>query len=121
MEINYKENLISIKINKIDNNICSKFIEEYNNLYLNMNKEKIKTLQFIEEKDCKIVEYKAFLMLVTIIFTKFKKYHDNFIKNIEFIFRTEALNKICRQIFLIYPPQQEYKIILDLKNSLITL
>ena len=97
MEINYKEDLISIKISKIDNNICRKFIEE---------------------KDCKIVEYKAFLMLVTITFKKFKKYHDYFIKNIEFIFRTEALNKICRQVFLIYPPQQEYKIISNFEKNI---
>ena len=76
-----------------------------------MTGEKMKTLQFIEEENCQIIEYKTLLTFVTTFFFKFKQYHNTFIKNIEFIFRTDALKKICRQIFLIYPPRHEYKII----------
>ena len=76
-----------------------------------MTGEKMKTLQFIEEENCQIIEYKTLLTFVTTFFFKFKQYHNTFIKNIEFIFRTKALRDICKPIFLIFPPQQEYKII----------
>ena len=111
MEINYTDNLISISISKIEKNICNNFLENYEKLYLNMTGEKTKTLQFIEEENCQVVEYKTLLKFVIKTFSKFVEHHNTFIKNIEFLFRTVSLKKLCKQIFLIYPPQQPYKLI----------
>ena len=111
MEISLEENIIIVKAKKITEEGIIEFFKKYKELFERMDVEKNKTLRLIEEPGFNISNRELLMKFTMILYTKFKKMHEEHIKNIEFILNTQSFYYIFRGILLIFPPRHPYKII----------
>jgi len=115
MEVEVEGEIIRIRMNRLNSVTLQKFIKDYNEIYKRFKKERTKKLYFIEEKGFKVDENKTILSLVLILYKTFKKYHDTYVHNIEFLFSTKIYYKLFKSVSILYPLKHPY--ILTLKQN----
>jgi len=110
MEVLVKGDIISIHMKDLNSESLSQFVKDYSSIFPSFEKEKNKKLYFIEERDFKVENKRFILGLTLVLYKNFKKLHETYVSNIEFIFASKMYYKLFKSVSALYPLKHPYTV-----------